>query len=107
MRRVHTAALASAAATETGSRPRRRRCQPAIAASPQGRRHEEQMMTQWEYLLLALPKFEAPTPRPGDSAAVRALDEVGEQGWEAVSVTETTDETVVVLLKRAKPAGSG
>ena len=59
-------------------------------------------MTRWEYLLLALPAFAAPTVRRGDSAAVRALDDVGEQGWEAVGITELGGETVAVLLKRAK-----
>ncbi len=57
---------------------------------------------KWEYLLLALPRFEAPTAGRGESAAVRALDDVGEQGWEAVAITELTDETVAVLLKRTK-----
>jgi hypothetical protein len=59
-------------------------------------------MTRWEYLMLALPRFEAPTAGRGESAAVRALDEVGEQGWEAVSMTERSDQSVVVLLKRSK-----
>jgi len=52
--------------------------------------------------MLALPRFEAPTAGRGESAAVRALDEVGEQGWEAVSMTELSDQSVVVLLKRSK-----
>jgi hypothetical protein len=59
-------------------------------------------MTRWEYLLLALPRMEAPTVRRGDSEAVRALDDVGEQGWEAVGITELAGETVAVLLKRPK-----
>jgi hypothetical protein len=59
-------------------------------------------MTRWEYLMLALPRFEAPTAGRGESAAVRALDEVGEQGWEAVSMTQLSDQSVVVLLKRSK-----
>jgi hypothetical protein len=33
---------------------------------------------------------------------VRALDEVGEEGWEAVSMTQLLDDSVVVLLKRPK-----
>jgi hypothetical protein len=61
-------------------------------------------MTKWEYLVLALPRFDAPTAERGESAAVRALDEVGEQGWEAVGITELSRETVVVLLKRAQPS---
>jgi len=63
--------------------------------------------TRWEYLLLALPRFEAPTAARGESAAVRALDDVGEEGWEAVGITNLTDETVAVLLKRAKTAELG
>jgi hypothetical protein len=59
-------------------------------------------MTKWEYLVLALPRFEAPTAERGDSAVVRALDEVGEQGWEAVGIAELSGETVAVLLKRAQ-----
>jgi hypothetical protein len=59
-------------------------------------------MTRWEYLMLALPRFEPPTPGRGESAAVHAMDEVGEQGWEAVSMSELSDGTVVVLLKRPK-----
>jgi hypothetical protein len=59
-------------------------------------------MTTWEYLMLALPRFEAPTAGRGESAAVRALDEVGEQSWEAVSMTQLSDRSVVVLLKRPK-----
>jgi hypothetical protein len=59
-------------------------------------------MTRWEYLMLALPRFEAATTGRGDSPAVRALDEVGEEGWEAVSMTQLSDDSVVVMLKRAK-----
>jgi hypothetical protein len=65
------------------------------------------VVTKWEYLVLALPKFETPTERRGESPAVRALDEVGEQGWEAVGITELSGETVAVLLKRPKSAELG
>ena len=34
-------------------------------------------MTTWEYLILELPGFEAPTHVPGASAAVHALNEEG------------------------------
>ena len=44
-------------------------------------------MTSWEYLILELPSFEAPTHAPGSSAAVHALNEEGERGWEAVGMT--------------------
>ena len=59
-------------------------------------------MTTWEYLIIALPKFEAPTHARGASAAVQALDDVGEQGWEAVGLTVLVDKTVAVLLKRPR-----
>jgi hypothetical protein len=55
-------------------------------------------MTRWEYLVLALPRFEAPTVGPGNSAAVRTLDEVGEQGWEAVGMTQLSDDKSVLVL---------
>jgi hypothetical protein len=64
-------------------------------------------MTRWEYLLLALPRLEAPTAARGESAVVRALDDVGDEGWEAVGITTLTGETVAVLLKRAKTAELG
>ncbi len=57
-------------------------------------------MTTWEYLIIALPRFEAPTRERGDSAAVQALDDLGGQGWEAVSMTVLADDNVVVLLKK-------
>ena len=31
-------------------------------------------MTTWEYLIVALPRFEPPTCAPGASAAVRTLN---------------------------------
>lgn len=58
-------------------------------------------MKTWEHLIIALPKFEEPTQARGASAAVRALDEVGAEGWEAVGMTALGDASVVVLLKRA------
>jgi hypothetical protein len=59
-------------------------------------------MTAWEYLVFALPPFVAPTTHRGESAAVQALDELGDEGWEAVGMTQLTDGSVTVLLKRAK-----
>ena len=59
-------------------------------------------MTAWEYLIIALPTFVAPTATRGASAAVQALDDLGEQGWEAVGMTVLTDDTVTVLLKRPR-----
>ena len=60
------------------------------------------VMTVWEYLIVALPRFEAPTRSRGASAAVQALDDLGEQGWEAVGMTVLADGNVAVLLKRPK-----
>jgi hypothetical protein len=59
-------------------------------------------MAAWEYLLFALPAFVAPTTQRGGSAAVQALDELGEEGWEAVGMTQLADASVAVLLKRLK-----
>jgi len=59
-------------------------------------------MTAWEYLIIALPTFEAPTATRGGSAAVHTLDDLGGQGWEAVGMTVLADGNVAVLLKRPK-----
>jgi hypothetical protein len=59
-------------------------------------------MTAWEYLIVALPAFDAPTSAPGASASVAALNGEGDQGWEAVGMTSLTGGTVAVLLKRPK-----
>jgi hypothetical protein len=61
-------------------------------------------MTTWEYLVVALPPFVAPTTRRGASAAVQALDDLGADGWEAVGMTQLDDGSVAVLLKRPKPS---
>ena len=60
-------------------------------------------MTKWEYIIVALPRFEAPTAMP-ESAAVGALNREGEQGWEAVGMTSLVDGSVAVLLKRLRQA---
>jgi hypothetical protein len=56
----------------------------------------------WEYSIVALPRFEAPTAvrSPVGSPAVALLNREGELGWEAVGMTSLTDGTVAVLLKR-------
>ena len=59
-------------------------------------------MTRWEYLIVALPQFQAPTNAPGGSAAVEALNREGRNGWEAVGMTALGDGTVAVLLKRLR-----
>ena len=48
-------------------------------------------MTTWEYLIIELPAFEVATHTPGASAAVQALNEEGERGWEAVGMTPLSD----------------
>jgi hypothetical protein len=59
-------------------------------------------MTTWEYLIVELPSFKAPTHAPGASAAVNALNEEGERGWEAVGLTPLADGRIAVLLKRSR-----
>ena len=59
-------------------------------------------MVAWEYLIVALPAFEAPTHAPGVSASVAALNAEGNQGWEAVGMTSLADRTVAVLMKRRR-----
>ena len=60
-------------------------------------------MTTWEYLIIELPAFEVATHAPGTSAAVQALNEEGERGWEAVGMTPLSDTRIAVLLKRPQP----
>ncbi len=60
-------------------------------------------MTTWEYLIVNLPSFEAATHAPGASAAVHALNDEGERGWEAVGMTPLGDGRIAVLLKRPRP----
>ncbi len=57
-------------------------------------------MARWEYLIVALPQFQAPTQAPGSSAAVEAMNREGRAGWEAFGMTSLPDGTVAVLLKR-------
>ena len=64
-------------------------------------------MAVWEYLIVALPAFEAPTHAPGASASVAALNAEGAQGWEAVGMTALADGTVAVLMKKPNEADSG
>ena len=61
-------------------------------------------MVHWEYLIVALPTFQAPTHAPGVSASVATLNGEGARGWEAVGMTALADGTVAVLLKR--PTGA-
>lgn len=64
-------------------------------------------MAAWEYLIVALPAFEAPTPARGVSASVVALNGEGAQGWEAVGMTALGDGHVAVLMKRPSHQDSG
>ena len=63
--------------------------------------HNDVMIT-WEYSIVALPRFEAPTATRGPvgSPAVALLNREGELGWEAVGMTALIDGNVAVLLKR-------
>ena len=61
-------------------------------------------MVAWEYLIVALPAFKAPSHAPGVSASVAALNGEGDQGWEAVGMTSLADGTVAVLMKRPRGA---
>jgi len=61
---------------------------------------DERSMT-FEYLILSLPTFGEPSVAQGDSASVTMLNVLGQQGWEAVGMTQLTEGTVAVLLKRS------
>jgi hypothetical protein len=65
-----------------------------------GRRGENGLMRTWEYLIIALPAFDAPAEHQGASASVTALNHEGRRGWEAVGMTTLADGSVAVLLKR-------
>jgi hypothetical protein len=70
------------------SQPGRREGKAVITVfSPGANTSRDGAMTAWKYLIVALPSFEPPTHAPGASAAVRALNEEGERGWEAVEMT--------------------
>ena len=60
-------------------------------------------MTAWEYMILALPPFEAPTASREPSEAVRTLNDEGARGWEAVGMTVLADGRAAVLCKRVMP----
>ncbi|HVB05224.1 MAG TPA: hypothetical protein VNF07_03115 [Acidimicrobiales bacterium] len=64
----------------------------------------EVTMDAWEYLIVALPQFEAPTNAPGASPAVHRLNEVGERGWEAIGMATLSDNSIAVLCKRPSTA---
>ena len=60
----------------------------------------------WEYTIIALPRLEAPTSSRATSAAVRALNEEGANGWEAVGMTVLENNSIAVLLKREREGRS-
>lgn len=60
-------------------------------------------MTRWEYLIVALPAFEAAKATRGHSAAVDVLNREGAEGWEAVGMSTLAEANVAVLLKRPTP----
>ena len=64
------------------------------------------MTGSWEYRIVALPEFEAATSSPGTSAAIRALNDQGADGWEAVGMTVLNTGGVAVLLKRHLPTAA-
>jgi hypothetical protein len=72
---------------------------PLAAAGSAG---QDEDMVPWEYLIVALPAFDAPARLRGASPSVAALNHEGDQGWEAVGMTVLTGGTVGVLLKRPK-----
>jgi hypothetical protein len=59
-------------------------------------------MVAWEYLIIALPAFDAPASVTGASASVATLNQEGDRGWEAVGMTVLAGGTVAVLMKRPK-----
>jgi hypothetical protein len=58
-------------------------------------------VSAWEYLVVALPEFKAPTAAQGESDSVTMLNKEGAEGWEAVGIATVGDGTVAVLLKRS------
>ncbi|MGD9996076.1 MAG: hypothetical protein AB7L17_00840 [Ilumatobacteraceae bacterium] len=57
-------------------------------------------MIAFEYLIVSLPTFGAPSTTQGRSASVDVLNLEGAEGWEAVGMTSLADSGVAVLLKR-------
>ena len=55
-------------------------------------------MTEWEYLIVALPDFKAATSNQGQSDSVTMLNKEGRNGWEAVGMTALGDGRVAVLM---------
>jgi hypothetical protein len=80
--------------------------QTPVAPASFGRSRSPALVA-WEYLIVALPVFEAPSQAPGVSASVLALNGEGAQGWEAIGMTALGDGHVAVLMKRPSYEDSG
>ena len=63
---------------------------------------EAEVVARWEYLIVALPAFPPASQTPGASDAVRHLNDQGDQGWEAITLTPLADGTMAVLFKRPR-----
>jgi hypothetical protein len=57
-------------------------------------------VTGWEYLIVSLHSFKAPTHEQGASSAVTTLNGEGRLGWEAIGLTALADGGYAVLMKR-------
>ena len=71
-----------------------------------GGRRVGDLMSTWEYLIVALPPFHAATPTQGQSDSVVVLNHEGADGWEAVGMTSLADGKVAVLMKRHASRGA-
>jgi hypothetical protein len=60
------------------------------------------VVVRWEYLIVSLPAFPPASQTPGTSDAVRQLNDEGDRGWEAVTLTPLADGTTAVLFKRPR-----
>ena len=60
-------------------------------------------MTEWEYLIVALPPFKTAAAAQGQSDSVTMLNREGGRGWEGVGMTLLEDGHVAVLMKRRPP----
>lgn len=59
---------------------------------------------RWEYLIVALPSFPPASQTPGVSDAVHHLNDEGDKGWEAITLTPLADGSMAVLFKRPRRA---
>lgn len=59
-------------------------------------------VVRWEYLIVSLPAFPPASQAPGASDAVRHLNDEGDRGWEAITLTPLADGTMAVFFKRPR-----